>query len=60
MLSERCRTCEFCLWLVGLGGGVRCRNKKNEKYKERKGSLLPVIISAIPANCKFYTEKHKS
>jgi len=34
--------------------------KKKEKYKERKGSLLPVIISAIPANCKFYTEKHKS
>ena len=60
MLTDNCKSCVYCRWLVGVGLGVRCNHEENQKYKnvDDKHKELPVIISNIPENCTFYLSKN--
>lgn len=54
MLSDICRGCLYCQWMIGLGLGVRCSHSKNKRYKNLQSHKnLPVIISLIPDGCVY-------
>lgn len=61
MLSDNCKSCVHCRWMVGIGFGVRCAHEENQKYKKSHEKIgeLPVIISNIPLNCEFHKDKEK-
>ena len=50
--TEYCRNCSYCIWLIGLGQGVRCHHPQNQHYLP-SGQCSPVLIGHIPQNCKF-------
>ncbi len=59
MLIKDCQNCKSMVWMVGVGQGVRCSQKDNQK--ETKYSIngkLP-LISEI-SDCSFFEEKVKS
>jgi hypothetical protein len=56
MLSKDCKSCTYCLWVVGIGQGVRCKHIENQKYKGKE-SEIPIIISYVPNGCLYYERK---
>lgn len=58
MQSSICKTCTYCLWLVGIGQGVRCNQAKNQLYKNDNSKAF-VTISQVPDNCKYFEAKGK-
>jgi len=58
MLSKVCSSCTYVFWVVGIGMGVRCKHPKNQQYIDYEiPANLPVIISSVPDNCEYYTNK---
>ena len=57
MLTDKCKTCKHCLWMVGIGFGVRCSNDLNQKYKQEGDSHqnLSVLISRVP-ECDLFED----
>ncbi len=49
---EYCRNCSYCVWLIGVGQGVRCHHPKNQQYLP-DGQCSPVLIGHIPENCEY-------
>ena len=52
MLIKDCQDCKFCFWAVGLGQGVRCKNKK---YLSGQNNLLPLI--SVIRDCDEYVPR---
>lgn len=53
MLINDCEKCKYVAWMVGIGQGIRCRNKENQKENiNQLGSKLP-LISEIK-DCKLF------
>ncbi len=50
MLSKDCGQCSYCIWMVGIGQGIRCNHPENELDKE--GIHRKPIISYIK-DCKY-------
>jgi len=57
MLSKDCKECRYCVWLVALGFGIRCKKEENQKYipEDDSHKHLPVIIVYVPDGCKYRT-----
>ena len=52
MKSDYCKSCEFVIWLVAIGQGIKCNHSKNKKDNN------PISINEIQ-NCKYYKNKRK-
>ena len=49
---EYCKNCSYCVWLIGIGQGVRCHHLENQQYLP-EGQRSPVLIGEIPDGCEF-------
>ena len=57
---ECCWNCQYMLWSVGIGMGVRCWNKKNE-YVDLTGDgrkLQLPVIPGVAKKCEYFESKH--
>ena len=57
-----CWNCSYMQWIVALGQGVRCSNKKNEYrvFRECQEDARPTKLPIIPGvseSCEHYVNK---
>ena len=63
---ESCWNCRHMQWMVALGQGARCSNKKNEyrvfREEYRKEDERPIKMPVIPGvakSCEHYVNKYE-
>ena len=49
---DYCKNCSYCVWLVGVGQGVRCHHPENQKYLP-DGQHSAVLVGLTPDDCEF-------
>ena len=59
---ESCWNCRHMQWMVAIGQGARCSNKKNEyrvfREEQEKPMKLPVI-PGVAEKCEFFEGKRE-
>jgi hypothetical protein len=52
MRVDHCKTCRHCMWMVGIGQGVRCKHPQNCIPGQRRQPIIADI-----KDCKLKEER---
>lgn len=58
-MEEKCLTCRYFKWLVGIGLGARCENVENKNAEWAKDNRpgIGVLVPSRNHVCKHYEKK---